>query len=194
MLLWTTSKAEYHTVGLTKRTHKLRPSFLSFSPRFISWNLLTISEQFHHTWAVAPRGMRGAEGLPLRLPEISVTLPLHRLVCVPGQQGCNRPRGCTQHIPRSHCALRCFENFWSAFAFKIAASSLQWMAFSRLLSYFSAGEKKTTKKRLSRGDTGTAFGPRRSALHRSSKMLKVDLTASYLKGGGDRIEWNSEKH
>lgn len=77
-------------------------------------------------------------------------------------------------------------------------SKLQLHLFSgwHVLDYFHIFplEKKATKKRLSRGDTGTAFGPRRSALHRSSKMLKVDLTASYLKGGDDRIEWNSEKH
>lgn len=88
-------------LALQKRTHKLRSLSFSFGTfHFISWSLLTISTQFHHTWAVAPRGMRGAEGLPLRLPyrDFSHTL-LHRLGCVPGQQGCNRPRGCTQHIP-----------------------------------------------------------------------------------------------
>lgn len=51
--------------------------FATFHLMKFTDNLRTVSP-----WA-APRGMRGAEGLPLRLPEISVTLPLHRLPLCP---------------------------------------------------------------------------------------------------------------
>ena len=93
------------------------PSFLSFSPRFISWkftdNLRTVSPLGGST-SRNERRRRLATSPARDFSHIATA----QVVCVPGQQGCNRPRGCTQHIPRSHCALRCFENFWSAFAFK----------------------------------------------------------------------------